>query len=105
MYKPSILLAILFTLSMVSCVSAGHKFTIQQANKITNGMTREEVIAIMGSKPNTVTDATKTFIWSYANVNFIGTMKSRTVKISFDENGKSYGIPKEGVFGNTEKYQ
>ncbi len=105
MCKPSILLAKFISLSLVACVSAGPKFTIQQANKITNGMTREEVIAIMGSKPSTITDAAKTFIWSYANVNFIGTMKSRTVKISFDENGKSYGIPKEGVFGETEKYR
>ena len=100
-------LAILSILPFVfiACASHGSRFNIQNANKVTNGMTREQVIAIMGSKPYSIQNQGKTFIWSYARVNTLtGSTQSRAVRFNFDENGKTYGVPEGGVYGDTEKY-
>jgi hypothetical protein len=67
-------------------------------------MTREEVIAIMGTHPSQITEQGKTFVWSYAEVGFFGNWKSRAVKFSFDNNWKTYGVPEGGVYGDTQKY-
>ncbi|MBF5004762.1 outer membrane protein assembly factor BamE domain-containing protein [Diaphorobacter caeni] len=100
------LIPLALALLLTACASSGHKFTIQQANQIQNGMTREQVVKIMGGKPNSITNQGKTFIWSYAKVNgFTGGHRSRAVKIDFDENNMSYGIPPGGVYGDTEKFQ
>ncbi|MEJ5128202.1 outer membrane protein assembly factor BamE [Comamonas sp. MYb21] len=100
------LLTLILALALFGCASSGHKFSIKQANEIQNGMTREQVVQIMGGKPNSITNQGKTFIWSYAKVNgFTGGHRSRAVKIDFDENNLSYGIPQGGVYGDTEKFQ
>jgi len=91
-------------LLFVGCASAGQYFTINDANRVTNGMTREEVIAIMGTNPYQIIDQGKTFIWSYAKVVALGNTESRTVRFSFDENGKTYGVPAGGVYGDSQKY-
>jgi hypothetical protein len=31
-------------------------------------------------------------------------MESRAVKFNFDENGKTYGVPAGGAYGDTQKY-
>lgn len=91
-------------LLLVGCASSGKYFTINDANKVTNGMTREEVIAIMGTNPYQITDRGKTFIWSYAEVGFSGSTDSRAVRFNFDKNGKTYGVPVGGVYGDSQKY-
>lgn len=91
--------------ALTACASHGHNFSIDQANRVTNGMTREEVIRIMGGKPNSVANGGKTFIWSFAKANFIGGTESRAVKFTFDDDGKAVGIPAGGVYGDAKKYQ
>ena len=98
------ILCLLFVLVLAGCASAGQYFTINDANRVTNGMTREEVIAIMGTNPYQITDQGKTFVWSYAKVGFTGATDSRAVKFRFDENGKTHGVPASGIFGDTKKY-
>jgi len=100
----NVLIVLALAAFLTACASAGKHFTIDQANKVTNGMTREEVIAIMGCNPSEVKDQTKTFIWSYAKVGLFNS-DSRAVKFSFDEDGKTYGVPEGGAFGNAQKYQ
>lgn len=90
---------------IVGCASSGKNFSIQDANSITNGMTREEVIQKMGSTPYSIKDGGKTFVWSYAEIGFLGGTESRAVKFQFDAAGKTYGIPENGVYGDTLKYK
>ena len=95
---------IVVVLLFIGCASAGQYFTINDANRIANGLTREEVIAIMGTNPYQISDQGKTFIWSYAKVGFFGNTDSRSVRFSFDENGKTYGVPVGGAYGDSQKY-
>jgi outer membrane protein assembly factor BamE (lipoprotein component of BamABCDE complex) len=99
-----IILVFICIMFVIGCASSGQYFTIDNANQIKNGMTREEVIAIMGTNPYQITDQGKTFVWSYAQVGATGRMESRAVKFNFDENGKTYGVPAGGAYGDTQKY-
>lgn len=99
-------LALLVVLFLVACASSGQKFSIAQANRVKNGMTREEVIKTMGSKFTTVANQGKTFVWSFAKVNGLtGSSESRAVKFSFNDEGVTYGVPEGGAYGNTAAYQ
>jgi hypothetical protein len=92
---------------MLGCTySTGKGFTVAQANMVKNGMTREEVIIIMGGNPYQIGDQGKTFIWSYAKINsFTGANESKAVRFSFDDEGLTYGVPEGGVYGDISKYQ
>ena len=74
------------------------------SNKVKNGMTREEVIKIMNCPPTRVSNQGKVFVWSYAKVNLLKGTESSVVKFSFDDAGKTYGVPEGGVYGDTDKY-
>ncbi len=91
-------------LALCGCASFGHAFSLEQANRVTNGMTREEVIKVMGSNPTAVTAQGKVFLWTYSKGDFLGRAEARTAKFSFDENGKAYGIPEGGVAGDAAAY-
>lgn len=98
------IIALFLAFFLIACThTRGKDFTLDDANKVKNGMTREQVIAIMGSNPTTVKD--KSFVWIYVEVNGL-TMgsKSKSVKFLFDDNGKTYGIPEGGAFRNVQKY-
>ena len=99
--KTVILLVLTFVL--MACTS-GQRFTINDANKVTDGMTREEVIAIMGTNPSQIIDGGKVFVWSYTKMDLLGNWKSNAVKFSFDNNWKTYGVPEGGVYGDAQKY-
>lgn len=98
------IIVVVCLLGLMGCASAGQYFTVNDANRVTNGMTREEVIAIMGTNPYQITGQGKRFVWSYAEVDLLGSTKSRAVPFTFDDNGKTYGIPEGGMFGDTQKY-
>lgn len=87
------------------CATAGSYFTIDQANQVRNGMTREEVIEVMQGKPYSIRDQGKTFVWSYAESGLFGQTQHRAVRFSFDADGKVYGIPEGGAYGDIKKYQ
>jgi outer membrane protein assembly factor BamE (lipoprotein component of BamABCDE complex) len=91
---------ILLAALLAGCsVSRGTNFEWRDANSIRNGMTREQVIGIIG-EPNSAAGDGSYLIWSYGSANMItGSNQSKAVKFSFDENGKTYGIK-----GNELKY-
>jgi hypothetical protein len=99
------MLVVCLLVAVMGCASSGQYFTINDANRVTNGMTREEVVAIMGTNPYQITGQGKKFIWSYAHVGISGRMESRAVPFTFDDNGLTYGIPEGGMFGDTQKYR
>lgn len=98
------IIAVCLLLVLMGCASAGQYFTIDSANQIKNGMTREEVIAIMGTNPYQITEQGKRLVWSYAEADLLGRTRWRAVPFTFDDNGKTYGIPKGGMFGDMQKY-
>lgn len=95
------LLAALLATGLAACSTIGDDFVLANARRVQNGMTREEVIAIMGSEPSTVegSDHGK-LIWLYALADPL-TIDRKRVSFSFDEYGKVYGIPREGVLGGS----
>ena len=102
--KRTVFLFVLTFVLMACATTSGQRFTINDANKVTNGMTREEVIAIMGTNPSSIRDGGKTFVWSHTKMDFFGNWKSNAVKFSFDNNWKTYGVPEGGAFGDAQKY-
>ena len=97
------ILALGFVVFSGCTASSGKYFEYEDANKVHNGMTREQVISTMKETPYQVKDDTLT--WSWAKTNwFTGSTESRAVKFSFDENGKTYGIDPGGVFKNITPY-
>ena len=73
-------------------------FTETDADHVTNGMTRDQVIAIMGGPPVQTEDQGRTLTWSYSYPNAMMTHSDR-VAFRFGPDGKTYGIPVNGVFG------
>ena len=96
-----------FAVSMATFIAAcvakrGTYVEWEDANKVRNGMTQEQVIALMGEEPNTVVGNGEELIWSYAQVNALtGGTYSRAIKFKFDKNGRTYDVPEGGV----AKYQ
>lgn len=87
------------------CASIGQDFTLEDANKIRNGMTRDEVVTIMkGQKPYQVTNDSFTYLYSRAN-GMTGSHSARKFTVLFDENGKVKNAPEIGYFGEAMKYQ
>ena len=85
---------------LAACATLGDSFDRENARRVRNGMTREEVIRIMGSPPTTVegTDPSK-LVWLYATSDPM-TYSMNRITIRFDEYGKSCGIPKDGIIGS-----
>lgn len=99
-----IIVLLVFTYFVSGCTaSSGKYFEYKDANKVHNGMTRDQVISVMKETPYQVRD--DTFTWSWAKTNwFTGSTESRAVKFSFDKDGKTYGIEQGGVFKNITPY-
>ena len=90
------LLHVAVFIALAGCSLLGDPFDAEQASKIRNGMSREQVIAIMGSEPSTVegSDPWKlVWIFSIADPISVGTRTER-VSFTFDENNRLYGLPK-----------
>ena len=98
------IIVVCLLLAVMGCASSGKYFTVDDANRVTNGMTREEVIQIMGTAPYQITGQGERLVWSYAEADLLGRTRWRAVPFTFDDNGKTYGIPEGGMFGNTQKY-
>lgn len=96
-------LQIVITLLALSGCTRGTYYDFSSADRVKNGMTREQVIQIMGGPPNSVTD--NKLVWSWAKVNPItlGT-ESRAVAFTFDKDGKTFDVPEGGVYKNIAPY-
>ncbi len=92
----SLALALISTL-FVGCSTIGEDFELDRARQIKNGMTREEVIGLMGSPPSDVEGGDHgKLIWLFSSADPLDVHFKR-VSFSFDDQGKLYGIPKEGI--------
>ena len=85
---------------IAGCSGLGDAFEFDHASRVRNGMTREEVIAIMGSSPATVegTDPGK-LTWIDAAADPLNYYYAK-VSFTFDEHGRVYGIPEPGRIGS-----
>lgn len=69
----------------------------EDANKVRNGMTQEQVIEIMGEEPNTVIGNGEELVWFYAQANVVtGGTYSRSIRFKFKD-GRTYDVPEGGV--------
>jgi hypothetical protein len=93
---------VIYTLALliVSCASAGTNFRIADANKLHNGMTKDEVIKVMQVKP--VSASMNELVWSYGHANLFTGSVHKSVSVLFDDNGLSTKIPANGYFGDID---
>jgi outer membrane protein assembly factor BamE (lipoprotein component of BamABCDE complex) len=83
-----------------ACSSLGEEFPLEPANRVRNGMTRAEVVAIMGSQPSPVEGGDHgRLTWVHASADPLDYDFQR-VSFQFDEQGRVYGIPKPGRIGS-----
>lgn len=89
---------------LVGCASFGNDFTLEDADKIKNGMTKDEVVATMsGQKPYMLTENSFTYLYTRAN-GMTGSNSSRRFTVHFDASGKVIDVPKLGYFGEISKH-
>jgi hypothetical protein len=90
-------LVLLAALALPACSSIGTDFELANAERVRNGMSREQVIEVMGSEPSDVEGSDRgTLIWLYSTASVLSTHVQR-VSFTLDENGRVYGIPRDGI--------
>jgi outer membrane protein assembly factor BamE (lipoprotein component of BamABCDE complex) len=88
---------------LAACSTIGEDFEWDRARLIRNGMTREEVIAIMGSPPSDVEGGDHgKLIWLFSSADPLDVHFKR-LSFSFDDQGKLYRIPKEGIIDGSDE--
>ena len=91
---------LLLTILLTGCsITNGREFSIDDANKICDGQTKEQVIEIMKSKPMAVSG--NTFTWYYSESGLSG-WDMRKATVQFDDAGKITGLPKCNLFENVD---
>jgi hypothetical protein len=84
--------------ALAGCSSIGHDFEIENAKKVENGMTRDQVIATMGSEPTSIEGSNQTHMtWLYSNATPFN-LNMKRVRFNLNQNDVVYGIPKEGIW-------
>ena len=89
-----------------ACTTLGTDFDPEQARKIRRGMTRDQVIAIMGEPPSQVegtNDWRLTWVWEEADVISFGARMKR-VTVTFDHRGRADNVPPDGIVPYTDFY-
>ena len=85
--------------TLCGCSTLGTDFEESHALKIRKGMTREEVIATMGSPPSEVegtNDWRLTWIYTVSDPISFGS-RSKRVTVTFDDRGHAEGVPPGGI--------
>lgn len=96
----SVILAASLLGHLSGCSAIGNDFEWANARRVQNGMTREQVMAIMGSSPSSVEGGDHgKLIWLYSTADPLSVRLSR-VSFSFDAYGRVYGIPADGLSGS-----
>jgi hypothetical protein len=90
-------LVLLAALALPACSSIGTHFELANAAKVRNGMSRQQVIEVMGSEPSDIEGSDRGhLIWLYSTAGVMSTHLQR-VSFALDEQGRVYGIPKDGI--------
>jgi len=101
MYK---LWLVLLAVVLVGCASLGNDFQFEDADRIKNGMTRDEVISTMGGqRPWSVGADSFTYLYSRANW-VMASQSMRRFTVVFDESGKVKNAPEKGYFNEISKH-
>jgi len=91
---------LLLTILLTGCsITNGREFEIADANRICDGMSKNEVMGIMKSKPMAVSG--NTFTWYYSESGLTG-WDMRKATVQFDDNGKITGLPNCNLFENVD---
>ena len=81
-------------LALAGCASAGTNYDPVKAASVQPGMSRDEVVAMLGA-PNAVStmpDGRQVMVWTHADVNgFTGKSQSRSVSYIFGRDGRVAG--------------
>ncbi len=94
--KPFVIIALAIALS--GYASYGSYFKMTDANRIRNGMTREQVVDILGEEPYSINGDGTLMVWSWAWVNGLtGATESRALTVHFDANGHVVDVPEGGL--------
>lgn len=94
---------VVMTAILTGCSTLGDDFELERARQIKNGMTREAVIAIMGSPPSEVEGGDHgKLIWLYSTADPLNVHLKR-LSFTFDDQGKLYGLPKAGIIGSVNE--
>ena len=81
---------------LAACAAIGEDFDLEAARQVENGMTQEQVIALMGAPPATEEGSGHgKLTWLYAIATPLSYHQKR-VSFSLDAEGKVYGIPRDG---------
>ena len=97
------LAAVLAAILLFGCSTIGDDFDLDHAQLIRNGMTREQVIDLMGSPPSEVEGGDHgKLIWLYSSADPLSVHLKR-LSFSFDDQGKLYGLPKAGAIGSIDE--
>lgn len=97
------IIALLAFVLIQGCASHGVDFALEDAQRIKNGMTRDEVISTMnGVKPYQVTNESYTYLYVRAN-GVTGSNSSRKFTVIFGADGKVTNVPANGYFGEAMK--
>lgn len=89
--KLAALVVLIFT---VACATAGHNYDPAQVKKVKAGMTRAQVVQIIGAEPTDVEvegDQTH-LIWAYAESN-MGKTTSKAATVTLNKAGVVVGQP------------
>lgn len=89
--KPLALLTLISLLFLTSCSVVGYVYEHENIEKLTEGMTEQEVASILGAKPHirtTLENGNYLLLWSYVHASALGTTGLRNVNILFSSNNK-----------------
>jgi len=92
-------LGVLWVITLSGCSTLGTDFEENNALKIRKGMTRDEVIAVMGSPPSAVegtNDWRLTWVYTVSDPISFGS-RSKRVTVTFDDRGQAEGVPPGGI--------
>lgn len=78
----------------LACATAGHNYDPAQVKKIRPGMTRAQVVQIIGAEPTDVeVEGNQThLIWAHASAT-MGSVTSKAVTVTLDKAGLVVGEP------------
>ncbi len=82
-------------LALTGCVSMGTNFDVAAVDRLQVGMTKAEVIGLLG-EPNQVvsnSDGSQRLIWVHSTGSMFGA-NARSVGLPFDRDGKLIDVPK-----------